>query len=243
MNGRTILPALAGALIAFLPALAHAEGTFESPLRPGVWALQFEIDPDYSYGVGYTGSTTLWAKRHLSKRDALRLGVGWLHKEVDEDGDAWATGLYSASNPAVLDAGSDGDGYTVDLQWVHHWPVGDRFAALLGAGPGFTYYHREYWDQETYPASNYRYTYGRSTTTRGVGLHAILGFEWFFASRLSLAGHAGGNAAYEWGDDQTHFGRVADLNPYYSYGEANRVDIRGVQFDSRRVVLMLSLYL
>src|SRR5262245_40440538 len=68
------------------PAICGAADEDTSPLRAGVWAAEFEIDPDLSYGLGFTSSATLAVKRHSSTGFALRAGVTAGYTEDEDEG-------------------------------------------------------------------------------------------------------------------------------------------------------------
>ncbi|HEU4725621.1 MAG TPA: hypothetical protein VFU59_10050, partial [Candidatus Eisenbacteria bacterium] len=72
--------------LGFIPDVARAEEAEDSPLRAGAWAAEFELDPTFQYGIGYTGSATLAVKRHSSPSRAFRFGLNIGFNEDRQDG-------------------------------------------------------------------------------------------------------------------------------------------------------------
>jgi hypothetical protein len=234
---RLLLVVSAATLLALGTQRAVADDAAGTPLRPGVWAIQFEIDPDLTSGIGFSGGAALSGKRHFSDRSALRLSVGFSYEEGESDQE----GNYGSSGPYWQDRLTTRESYFASLQWIRHFRTSDRTTVFLGAGPGFRYAHRDVDDTSTRSTSTWAYE--ASTTSRGATLDASLGFEWYFAKRVSLGAQSGAFLAYEWEDGSSRDEAVYTAVPSDSYLSTSHWEVDGFRVSTRRAVLMLSVYL
>jgi hypothetical protein len=219
------------------PYRARGPDAAGAPLRPGVWAIQFEIDPGVTSGIGFSGGAALSGKRHVSERSALRLSVGFDYEEGQSDQE----GSYGSSGPYETGHLATREGYFASLQWIRHFRTGDRTTVFLGAWPGLRYAHRDYDNDATRAASVW--TYESNVTSRGAELDASLGFVWYSAKPVSLGAQYGAFLLYAWEDGGSRDEIVDTAVPAESYLTTSHWDVDGFRVSTRRAVLLLSVYL
>lgn len=192
------------------PPPARAEGAAESPLRAGAWALEFELDPEYQYGFGISSAATLSAKRMLSDRSGLRVGVTFGFSDQDRDGerimnrvDPTTPGGFMTRGP--IRSASEFHAYGAFVHWARHYPIREGLSIHWSLGPTFRYVENGYVEDYS-SVSSYAYI-ADNVTQRGVFVDARVGFEWFFTRRLSLGARWGAYGGYQWGSSSSvlHF--------------------------------------
>lgn len=249
-------PALAFALALSLivssggaaPASARAEGSTESPPKAGTWAAEFEIDPTFRYNIGYYGSATLAVKRHSSPNQALRLGVNFGFSEDERDGSQGSYVYDPINYPVPLDGvgtvtrHSESHTYAPFLHLIREWPVRDQVAMFGELGPSFRYSESNNHDEAIFGYSSpSRYTSEYEQVERAVAVDVALGFEWFFASRLSLGARYGGFCSYSWGS-RSSTNMTMDLNGPAFSRSIEYLKTKGVEFGTNRATITLAAY-
>jgi len=246
----TFLPLCVVALawLAVPAAPARAEGSAESPLRTGAWAVVFEIDPSYSYSFGYAGSATLSVKRHWSEGRAYLAGLSVGFAESETDGtrrfDSFGAGYYPDpySEAGPVDAHGETHEYRLFLHAMRYRPVRERLSVFVDAGPSVRYYEYKSSYERSYPYSGQGYRSNTTETRRGVGLDGNIGFEWFFSKRLALGARYGAFAQYEWGRRTASDENFASDGAWYQRS-AERGDVKRVQVGTSRATVLFTAYL
>ncbi len=243
--GSLLLPAL------HVPAPARADKAPPEALHAGAWALEFEIDPSYSYGVGFYGSATLSAMRFSSERSAWRFGASFDFRESKADGATtrYAYPYYTGQSD-TLDASGSLEGhdefhsYALFLHFVRAHPVAGNLVVTVEAGPSLRYTESDGSDQNLYPYNPAPVIsrYSSVSVTRGAALDADVGVQWLFSRRLALGARLGAFGVYRWGErSNSHESYPIDGSGYYK--DTDRADTKGVEISTSRATLFLTAFL
>jgi hypothetical protein len=153
-----------------------AEDERPNSLRPGSWAVQFEITDEL--GLIPFDDMIVSLKRHLTRSTALRLGMHFGFSYRDE------TREYEASGAPVATSDRTSEQNTQSLllkpAWIHYFNPGSTFNLFAGTGPLFSYSRTR---SETKYANHDLDSYQR---VWGIGLFGIGGAEWFITKTISL---------------------------------------------------------
>jgi len=217
------------ALLAYgaVPRPAMAEESSESALKPGAWAAEFELDPEYRYAFGISSGVILSAKRHFSARSALRFGAGASFDESMADGETsyvhyspyYIPNYRSAAG--IGESHSESQSYTLFLHYLRYHPEHHAVAIFWEVGPSVRYVGSDHHEEVTFagpaPTDPTEWdTSDRALVRRVVALDLNLGFEWFFNRRLSLGARVGVWGGYGWGTDTDTYETTTSDNSYYS---------------------------
>lgn len=229
------------------PRAAAAEEAGESPLRAGAWALEFELDPEYSYGLGYGASVTLAAKRMWTDRTGLRFGASIGYSEEKSEGDR-VTFVVNPSFPGGLggrfpeETVRELHEYTIFAHLRRHHPVRERLSIHWEVGPSFRFQEYEARSETVYIFGPEYASYRELTTRRGVFLDARIGFEWLFSQRLALGASYGAYGGYQWGSG-TYSREYRTEDGRYSTSEQSSKELRRADFSTSRAVVSFTAYL
>lgn len=242
-----LAPVLAALTLGLLPAPCGAAEGDEAPLRAGAWALEFEIDPDLSYGFTYSAGATLAVKRHCSPGSAIRFGVA--AGFVDEEGDGRRAeiheppiggGLIFASVPTERHLESHN--YAAFVHLVRERKVSGEIGTFLEAGPSFQYQELNQASLWAYGLPSTAYSYQQDAwIQRSVALDAKLGFEWFFSKRLSLGARYGLTAAYTWGAKGSTYDNYDVAGTFRNFS-SDQIETHGTRVNTLRATLALATY-
>jgi hypothetical protein len=241
--GAFLLPALP------FPARALADEAPPEALHRGAWALEFEIDPSYSYGVAFYGSATLSAMRFSSERSAWRFGVSFDFRETKDDGETsrFAYPYYTQSDTldasGSLESHDESHSYALFFHFVRAHPVAGNLVMTVEAGPSLRYSESDFSYENLYPyAPPIMSRYAGSSVTRGAALDANVGVQWLFSKRLALGARIGAFGVYRWGErsveDEDY--RI-DGSEYYK--RVSRADTKLVEISTTRATLFLTAFL
>ncbi len=144
----------------------------ETALRPGVWALQFQINQNFTLGA-FEGST-LSVKKHSSATRAWRFGVSLEADFFDMENEA---GDHTEDNDQLIALTGHYLFYPTRKGPVH-----------LYAGPGLRgrYFHDSTRDEQRGPGGDPEVLADVSSEEWSLGLIGTLGVEWFAAKSISL---------------------------------------------------------
>jgi hypothetical protein len=219
----------------------------DSPLRAGAWALEFELDPEYSYALGFSGAATISAKRMWTERTGLRFGATLGYVEEDSDGES-VSFESTPTNPsgvglrAPSGEGRESHSYALFAHLRRHHPVRERLSIHWELGPSFRYQEYESWYENHYSYGP-SYSYSREMSTRrGVFLDARIGFEWLFARRLALGASYGAYGGYQWGSG-TYTREARTDDGLYSYSDQDFQSLRRADFSTSRATVSFTAYL
>jgi hypothetical protein len=166
---------LACTAFAAAPDSTAASGDRPNSLHDGAWALQFSIGSGF-----YENQVT--AKKHLTPRSALRLGLSFSTDSRTQDASFDTTVTISSSHVE-----NDGFSARVDLVLQHYAKLSPPAQFYLAAGPFVDYYHAESkrrrdavqtWDRS--------YDETRKEESVSGGAAVRVGAEWFASRALSL---------------------------------------------------------
>ncbi len=234
-----------------LPLAAEAEDAADSPLRPGAWAAEFELDPSYRYDFGFSSGVTLSAKRHHSAQSALRFGVSVGFNESKDEGETSYERYNIYDNPSfrsnrgTTERHGENHAYALFLHLQRYHSVKDAMSIFWELGPSLRYNESDYTTEYIYPFQAYgpveinRDSY--SVVLRSAALDLSLGFEWFFKRRLSLGARVGAWGGYSWGAVSSSYETYTMDNSYYRVSQ-DRIDRKNVTFQTSPATVMFSAY-
>jgi hypothetical protein len=176
-----------------LSAGRAAAETSNNPLRPHVWALEFEVQPRLS---GFYGAAGIAAKYHFTERAAVRWGALVYIDHDESEGTRHVVqqvlSQYLDQTVPTRDAYDRRD-VSLFAHYVRYLRAGRRFGTYVEVGPTVRWSSSESSSMASYPGPD-----GPSEASRAsdrnvwsVGGDLAAGFEWFFMRRLSLAGRYG----------------------------------------------------
>ena len=234
---------LGTALLVSSPAFAEEPREEDSrhPLRPGAWALEFEVQPRL---YGYYGAAGIALKHHFTTRSAFRLGVLAAINHSDTEGTRLTDTQFPGDTTyAIGEIRNDLDRRDVTLfaHAVRFLGLGDRFGMFLEAGPTLRWVSEEYGYVDAYPPSWGTYRHGGDRDAWNYGLDAAAGFEWFFSRRLSLAGRYG-IAALITQSDQTDWYQFYNPNDGASDYRLDVTNSNGAVIQTTPAVIALTAY-
>jgi len=228
--GRTALLFLA-AVLSFSSVSAQtpdsAKPTRANSLKPGAWALQFQITQDFTLNA-FQG-LLLSAKHHFSNKKAVRIGLG-LNASVGESKDLFRnfqSDTLLSSNSGFRE--SNGQGIDVTLQYLNY-PSPNKSANFfygIGLGGGFS---RSKSNSRSSNSTNSSLTLQWNT-----GFSGAAGVEWFATEKISLQAEYGFTLRYRW-LEQTSKSYSTILR---SEGKATQ---ESINFDPSQVKFGLSVY-
>jgi hypothetical protein len=187
-----ILVSLLGIAWAVVPCLAQETSPEkpQHPLRPGVWALELEVQPRLT---DFTGAAGIAVKRHFGTRSALRFGALARLQGNDADGTTQRDDIDLTDSTTVVTPFEETRDYR-DINLFAHYlrfvGLGDRFGMFVEAGPGVRWISSEAAAKDIFGTADSYYRAFEANEWR-FGLDFQAGFEWFFYPKLSLSGRYG----------------------------------------------------
>jgi hypothetical protein len=159
------------------------EDITENPLDEKDWALQFEIDNNFTLR-SFQG-TVISAKYHMDAQKALRLGINLDLAKGSQKNNELDAGVEDNSKV-------EGSVYAINttLQYVRYPKPKRRILYFYGAGPFFEYTADSYSFEENNSYNN------EEKRIWGLGISAVVGVEWFVTHAISLLGEYGVRAGY-----------------------------------------------
>jgi hypothetical protein len=159
------------------------EDTTKSPLEEKDWALQFEIDNNFTLR-SFQG-TVISTKYHMDVQNAFRLGISLELAKGSQKNNELDAGVED-------DSKVDGSVYAINttLQYVRYPKPKRRILYFYGAGPFLEYMADSYSFEEE---NSY---YDEERRSWGLGISAVVGAEWFVTHAISLLGEYGVSAGY-----------------------------------------------
>ena len=162
-------------------------------LREGKWGLEFQVQAPL-FSSGYTGAAGIGAIRHFSDRSAVRFGVMVGINSQDTEGIRNQDTAFPDTTvhaDVQIPSYSDHRDVSAFIHLTHYVAVGTRLGMLLEGGPSARWISDEYGRTEAYLGPYGTYFYAADQDSWSYGGDLQLGFQWFFRSRLSLAGRYG----------------------------------------------------
>lgn len=205
----------------------------EKGLHRGTWALQFALGSAFSRrsSEGFTIS----AKRHMSERSALRIGVdlfGYIDAaDLDRTGYSYVD---SSENRSSASDDRNAQGITLFTQYVNYSAFKKPIGIYWGLGPlvRFSRHHgisegRDYYDPEIF-------TYTRKYTDYALsaGATGALGVEWFATKRISITAEYGASLEYQyaWAKSTVESSQVYNNTSYKQTARSLRWSLQNVLF-------------
>lgn len=186
-NRCMIVPALLLAAALAFPAASRSEERMPEPaLHAGAWALQFQIDDNFTLSP-FQGAI-LSVKRHHSDRSAFRVALGL--SLATEDIDATLAEMDTVTSSEARDESSQ---YVrLDVQYLRYTDPGSPVKLLFGFGPLFTFSNG---DAEVTRETGSVKT---ESTAWMAGVSGLVGAEWFATDTISLHAEYGIEMTYRW---------------------------------------------
>lgn len=214
-------------------------------LKPGAWALQFQISDQFRSFSGLQGFG-LSLKYHFTRAGALRFGVGLGLSTSDFDE---TSRRFLADTVRGKGAGTaEGDIQSVDFaaQYVLYVTLGREINLFLGTGPLVRYAHsrREGTDNSSSFGSTGWRNYIRKETQWNVGASGLFGAEWFANKSISLHAEYGISLTYQ-SQEFTGNGIETSSDPYrgtQTYSFEVKDNSHSLSFSLANVKFGLSVY-
>lgn len=196
-TGRPVLfLAFAGVLL--LSSLTFAQNPDSLPpiekkcsnsLKPGAWALQFQITQDFTLNA-FQG-VLLSAKKHFSDKSAFRFGLGLSASMSDADNFFEQRNIDTVRQIRENESESNTRSFDVALQYLFYPSPAARANLFLGTGPFVRHSHSRVEskaDDALFDTVTFNYSYRNVSESNrwSVGVGGILGAEWFATRVFSL---------------------------------------------------------
>ncbi len=155
-------------------------------LKPGAWALQFQVNDIFSIR-GFQGFG-ISLKHHFSKSQAIRFGIGSSFATSDFDGIGRSFQADTIRRRSDRDSESDRASVDVSAQYVGYFSPESDVGFFIGAGPLFRFAHADFKEtgQFTDFGSTGEFSSSGDEDSWGIGISGVFGAEWFAAKRISF---------------------------------------------------------
>ncbi len=191
-------------------------------LKKGSLSIQFGIMGDFSLGA--FNNYSLSFKWHLSRKIALRFGIG---------GSASYNSGYNVFNGERGDYFDDGYNISAETVLLFYPKPDSKLNIFIGAGPLFNYG----WGKYNSPDVEYQDFSSGSSNSIGGGLKALIGAEWFFTKYMSLFAEYEATATYDHSKRSYH-----DIDYYYGNEHIGESQSDSFNFRANSVKFGLSVY-
>jgi len=233
------------ALLLLIPCLVFADdggdaSQRENSLQPGSWALQFQIEDQFS--IKALNGFMVALKRHLSKNTALRIGFDLIldfnDRDVEQDGFRADT-LY-----LVDDIAYDQNMQYIELDFLYvKYPNPDASINLFwGAGPlaGFTRQKIEDVRNVEYEGNPSIRTDEQYSRSWSAGARGLVGAEWFATRTISF--HAEYRASFRFQHTKIKHSTVNDQRVGLDTKSETEEIRKNWRFEGTNVLVGVSLY-
>ncbi len=216
-------------------------------LKAGSWALQFGIAQNFTL-TSFQGST-IGAKYQISENNAIRGGIT-INGSNNSGPDSYSGSVGDSSLGTIPGSASTKSGnVSFVLQYLWYMNPEGHVHLYAGAGPIFSYSYCNYYDNYSYYYNGNPGYWGTNirteqSTTRSVGVSAVLGVEWFACSWLSLRADYNENIQYQWYSSSTVYNYIESISsPGYPLNKSNSASTKGWTLASSGVSFGLNIYL
>ena len=166
-------------------------------LEKGSWALQFQISHNFTLS-SFQGSI-ISAKRHFSKKRALRFGVSLNASISDIDENAASFDSDTLQTLQDNQSNRDFESINVTTQYLVYPTPNDRLSLFFGAGPIFGFSHnKSETERQIQNRINTTLKSIDKTNQWSLGIDMVLGSEWFIKKNISLLAEYGASLKYDW---------------------------------------------
>ena len=162
-------------------------------LKPGEWALQFQITDDF--GIKPFNGMSLSAKRHISTKSAFRLGVNIDMRYTDSDEEGFRAYNDTLSYDRLETVSDNSLGLQFDLLYLHYPNAGADLNWYWGVGPLVRLSHAN--REETRQSDTQEMYTKYETNSWRIGILGAIGVEWFAVEGISLHAEYRAYGAYE----------------------------------------------
>ena len=162
-------------------------------LKPGKWALQFQITDDF--GLKPFNGMSLSAKRHISSKSAFRLGVNVDMRYTDSDEEGFIAYDDTLSYDRLETVSDNSLSLQFDLLYLNYPNAGADLNWYWGVGP-LVRLSRANREQTRQSYTQERYTKYETNSWR-IGILGAIGVEWFAVEGISLHAEYRAYGAYE----------------------------------------------
>lgn len=203
---RLVLLFMFSGVFIFLPAafaqpvdsLPPIEKKRPNSLKPGAWALQFQISDNFRSFSGLQGFGVS-VKYHFSRTKALRFGVGGSLSSSDFDVSSRSLQADTIRQKGLRNSDMDGQSVDFAAQYVFYTAPDADVNFLFGLGP-LVRYARNQW--ESVDNASYGNAVGVRNSTQketmwNIGASGLFGAEWFAIKSISLHVEYGVSLEYQ----------------------------------------------
>lgn len=166
-------------------------------LKPGEWALQFQITDDF--GLKPFNGMSLSVKRHISSKSAFRLGVNADLRYTDSDEEGFRAIDDTLSYDRLETVSDNSLSLQFDLLYLNYPNAGANINWYWGIGPlvRLSRANREMTYSVTDQSATQK-TYNKyETNSWQIGVLGALGVEWFATEGISFHAEYRAYGAYE----------------------------------------------
>ncbi|HLG93352.1 MAG TPA: hypothetical protein VI546_00785 [candidate division Zixibacteria bacterium] len=213
-------------------------------LKPGAWALQFQISDNFRSFSGLQGFGVS-VKHHFSRTKAIRFGIGGGLSTSDFDDNRRSFQADTVRQRGV--AVGEGDGESVDLaaQYVFYTSPDAEVNFFFGTGPLVRFAHNQSLnlDNASYGSTYSVRNYTRDETRWNIGASSIFGAEWFAIKSISLHAEYGVSLEYQSSNySSTGTDTVTDISGTRVYSYESESSGSSIRFNLATVKFGLSVY-
>ena len=213
--------------------------SIRNSLEKGSWSLQFQISDNFTLTT-FQGSN-ISAKKHISDKSTLRFGLGLTAIVADRHYESEEINSYNRSSEDGVE-----DTFTqinINCYYLYYADPRKKINLYFGAGPIFGYSNYDQTDmgndvqQDTIfiETKNTRKTDGYS-----IGMHGLIGVEWFARKEISIHSEYGSSFSYR--KDKSESILVRNSSQYGEEERSTKSEAGTYEFRSNGVVFGISVY-
>lgn len=242
-NFKVIIISLAGLLIflSFQLSAQTEEKEDQNSLKQGAWALQFQIDSNFSL-KSFQGAI-ISAKYHLTDSKAIRIGISGNYSKNDNNNNNIN---YSADTLGFQQGdiqNSKDFGFSIIMQYLSYVNTQNEVLLFWGTGPVIQYSKSsmEGTTNSNYVVQSSQQIQSNDNHSWGIGASGVLGVEWFAAKSFSLHAEYGINLLYIWSESESS-SQISYQPSNQRYNYVSSGNNKGWVFNASSVKLGLSVY-
>jgi len=216
-----------------------SQDSTKNSLKKGSWSLQFQISNNFTLDE-FQGST-ISAKRHFSSNSALRFGIGLTSVSTDDE--------YTSSE--IYNYSSFGEGkreYTYNIiefnfYYLYYPNPEKKLNFYFGGGPSIGY--SDYDDVQNSTEVNQdtifiETTYNNEINSYSIGIHGLLGVEWFVNRSISI--HAEYLSSFTYEQEERELTSLRTSTNHEDNKRTLKTDKSGFELRANGVKFGLSVY-
>jgi hypothetical protein len=211
----------------------------KSSLNKGSWSLQFQISRNFTLDT-FQGSN-ISAKRHFSPKHALRFGIGLTASTQDFNRESQEDNNYHSERKDEVE-----DNYTqidINCYYIYYANPGKQINVYFGVGPlgGYSDFDRsQMGNQIIQDTLYYDIQDSRKVNGYSIGIHGLIGVEWFVKKEISIHAEYGSAFSYVKEDSEITAIRISSQNDEDK--KTSKTESSNFEFHSSGVMFGISVY-